>query len=99
MAAPEGWKKASPDFVQFEEVGQHYAGKLISKGVVNFPNGDVGRYTLEDDEGNLIAFLGGAVIDRVLDTIEIGTDVYVEYTGDERTAANQTVRLFDVFTR
>jgi len=90
------FRDVQPDFVTFDREGDAKEGRLRSKSSVDVANGTVGKYTLQADTGELIAFLGGVVLDDAFALIEIGAYVRVEFVSTEKRAGGKTLRHFKV---
>lgn len=75
------------------------SGILTEKDRVNMSGGPVGRYKIEDSDGKITTFLGGVILDDLLSLIEIGSDVFIKYTGAEKSAAagHSPTKQFEVF--
>jgi hypothetical protein len=96
MATDRKFRRVNADFFQFENEGDTIEGMLLDKGVATFPQGDVGKYTIETEDGKHHSFLGSTVIDQAFTLIEPGAYVRVTFTGTTRTNNKMTMKQFDV---
>lgn len=90
------FKSISPTFIKFESEGEQVEGILRSKTTIDFQNGPVGKYTLEPETGELISFLGGAVLDQAMNMVEIGNYVRVTFEGISKLDGAKTLKNYKV---
>lgn len=91
------WKKVEPEFFKFAKQGDQLIGILIGHDQVEINDKPVNRWYVELAEGKgEVAFLGGAIIDRLLTRIPEGTVVNVTYTGLISTSKKRQVKGYDV---
>ena len=74
-------------------------GVLMASDGIMMQGKRVGKYKLENEDGDTIAFLGTVILDDKLSTIEIGTDIRIELAGSQKSATpgHSPTRLFKVF--
>ena len=61
-------------------------GVLVSSDSIIMQGKPVGKYKLETEDGNTVAFLGSVILDDKLGTVEIGADIRIELVGSEKSA-------------
>jgi len=88
----------SETFVQFINPGDEVHGKLVSVSKQAMPSGDVGRYTVENDEGRY-TFLGTVQVDHMLGGKRLGYDFKLVFKGLLPTGQGREVKEFDLFER
>ena len=91
------YRKITPDFYKFEKPGDFVAGRLIMSDKVEMQEGPVSRYTLSDDMGGLVAFLGSKIIDSSLALVADDTWIKVIFVGQTKTLSGRPVNKFDVY--
>lgn len=84
---------AKPTFVPWDEEGTKVAGSIKDMSFVDFKEGAVPRYTVEDDDGQLWSFLAPVQIADALRRVPEG--VYVEIT-QMATPRGKNYKEFDV---
>ena len=99
-----GWKKKSAQKVNFGETGDP-GGRKVAKGealvgkIVGVEettmDGHPHNYTMEDENGDLLTFLGTAALDRLIKDEE-GSLVKLTYLGDVKSGGGFNVKQFDV---
>ncbi len=92
---PESAKAKESDYEYRKVVN----GVLLEKGTMNMSGGPVGRYKLDQENGDPVSFLGSVMLDDKLALAEVGDDVYVAWTGSEKssTTGHSDTGLFEVF--
>lgn len=77
---------------------QELAGVLDSSELVNMQGGRVGKYKIELENGEKVGFLGGAILDDKLGSVEIGTDIKIVFDGFEKAKPGKSaMKKFQVF--
>lgn len=78
---------------------EELAGILLEKDRMNMSGGPVGRYKIEQENGEIVTFLGGVILDDKLSMIEIGTDIEIKYLGAEKSSAagHSPTKQYSVF--
>lgn len=77
-------ERKEPAFVSFQTKGDKYEGKLLAVEKIKVQNGFAKRYTLEQRDGQRIAFLGTAKIDALLSLDDVEHLIFVAYSGDNQ---------------
>ena len=95
----QDWKEQTPAFYQFTEVGQELVGVLVAIGMIPIRDTEVKTYTVEHSPGNLAKFLGGVALDTIMENVQIGQEIKLQYTGKEKTAQGYQVKKFRLWTR
>ena len=74
-------------------------GVLMASDSIIMQGKPVGKYKLETENGDIVAFLGTVILDDKLSVIEIGTDIRIELAGSQksRTPGHSPTRQFRVF--
>ena len=85
------------NFFVFDEENAELVGILVEKGMQSFPNGDVGRYKIQIEDGTVSSFLGSTVLDDLLARIPEGTDLKIVYTGTVQSRAKRAVKQYKLF--
>ncbi len=99
---PEGkpgrtFRKVTPDFYKFEKEGDALEGTLLYRDVIDLQDGPVDRFTIVNDDGELIAFLGNKIMSGALRNIPDDTYIRVVFVGKTQTLGGRPVNKFDVF--
>lgn len=89
-------KEIKETFVQFTIPGDQVHGKLVAHSAQHMPGGDVGRYTVVNEEGRF-TFLGSTQIDHMLGDKRLGYDFKLVFMGTEPTAGDREVKQFNLF--
>jgi hypothetical protein len=94
------FRSIKADFFEFAEIGQSLEGTLVVRDSMTFHRAgtstDVGKYTIQTDEGERISFLGGTVVDQTLEGVELGTYIRITYIGKKKTANQMEMKDFDI---
>lgn len=88
------WEEKVAGKVTFDKEGMEIIGRITD---IKDTELGVKSYSLLDDEGNLLSFLGTTVLDRCLST-ELNSRVRIIYTGQVRTGRGFQVKQFRIFT-
>lgn len=74
-------------------------GNLVSSESITMQGKPVGKYKIEKENGEIVAFLGSVILDDKLSTVEIGTDIRIELVGSEKsaTAGHSPTKQFRVY--
>lgn len=88
------WEEKTPEKITFDTPGMEVIGRITDIKPTELK---VNSYTLLNDEGDLVSFLGTTVLDRVLST-ELNSRVKIVYTGEARTGRGYKVKQFRIFT-
>lgn len=94
-AGAKSRREIKVNFVTIED-GKSVEGKLVSRRTVKFPNGDVGSYTLQSDNGDEFSILGSTQLDTLLSQVEDGEYVWVTHVGETRTSSGRKMRTWKV---
>ena len=98
MTTERQWEDVEPAFKTWEKKGESVEGNFISSEEFVYATGDNGiRYILEDDDGVRVAFNGTKQLNSLLQTIEFGTYIKVEYVGEVKTSQPQPAKIFKVY--
>ncbi len=92
------YKERTPQFFQFKEEGDEIEGVLLGVSDTVVQENDTKRYTVQTVDG-LNAFLGGTQIDALLEGVEVGTQIKLQYTGTTKTASGRTLKQFRLWTQ
>lgn len=76
--------------------GDAVEGWLRAKSTVDVQNGTIGKYTIEQETGKLLAFLGGTILDDAMALIDVGAFVRVTFDRVEKRAGGKTLKHFNV---
>ena len=92
------FREVTAEFVTFTVPGMSYEGTLLNKmtTLVGTPQKEVGKYTIVTDDGEPLAFLGGAILDEAFALIEVGQYVRVTYDREEMKAGGHRLKHFKV---
>jgi hypothetical protein len=87
------WDEKISGKISFEKEGMEVVGKVTD---IKSTDLGVNSYSLTDEDGDLVSFLGTTVLDRLLST-ELNSLVKIIYTGEVRTGRGFKVKQFRVF--
>lgn len=82
---PDGYNEVEVEFFQFKNVGDSIAGRLIEKHITTIQGNKCGKYAIVDQSNKRAVFLGSVQMDELLNTVAVGTEIYVEYIGQGAT--------------
>jgi hypothetical protein len=90
--------KVESNFVKIDELpNQSIEGTILSRDIQKFANGtEVGRYRLEQENGEAVTFLGSTQLDEFLGKVPDGSFVRVTLTGKSKTGANRSMKEYTV---
>lgn len=89
-------RKLNPELFKFEAEGSFVEGVLVGSRIHDFKTGPATKYTLRKEDGNLVVFFGAAMLDSLMDTVEVGTYVHIVFKGQEKTTEGQPLNMYDV---
>ena len=90
-------QSVEPRFHQWGEIGDKVSGTLVDRQTFQYRNGNEGtRYILADDNGEMFQFNGTTQLSNLMDLIENGTYIEIEYIEDVETDQPQPAKIFDV---
>jgi len=94
----EEFEKVEDSIFRFEVEGDAISGKLIS--IEDSMSYDNKVYKLQTDDGLMTVF-GTTVLDRIMKSIEVGTDIKIVYKGlqESKEKGYQPYKLFEVFKK
>jgi hypothetical protein len=101
-AEPEGYKEVTVDFFQFKNTGDHVSGTLIQKREITLGSrgNKCGKYTLRQNDGKLISFLGSTQLDDQLSRMPVNSDLWIQFTHVEKLeGSNYDLKHFKVFVK
>jgi hypothetical protein len=97
---PRQFRNITADFYQFDQEGKSLEGTLLAKDTMTFHRAgiatDEGKYTIQNDAGERISFLGGTELDQTLATVDVGSYIRVTYTGERKASSGMMVKQFAV---
>ena len=97
MPRQRKFKKIEPRFVRFENIGETVEGWVVNARDFQFRSGNPGvKYTLRDDNGQLLEFNAPAILRERLFTVGQGEYIRVTYSGDIDTGKDSPAKNFTV---
>lgn len=97
MTTKRTYREVPQDFQSLDAEHPEIEGCLVKKTTQSFPNGVVGRYSVETGEGKTITFLGSTIIDDLLENVPEGTFIRVEYAGEIKTGQGRKLKQIKLF--
>lgn len=90
--------KVESNFVKIDELpNTMIEGTILSRDIQKFANGtEVGRYRLEQENGEAVTFLGSTQLDEFLGKVPDGAFVRITLTGKSKTGANRSMKEYTV---
>lgn len=94
---PRKMRSLEPRFYQFEKIGDSIDGTMTTKQTFTYRNGNEGmRYVLTQDDGELVQFNGTTQLNTLLQLVDDGVYIIVQYVDDVETDQPQPAKIFDV---
>ena len=93
-----GYEKVEADIFRFEKEGDEIRGKLIAKE--DSMSYDNKVYKIETEDGLRVVF-GTTVLDRIMESIEVGSELKIVFTGvkESKEKGYSPYKLFDVYKK
>lgn len=89
-------KPVTGAYAKFEEKGDMAAGTLQGFVVINVRGSATPKYTLRQDDGEIVSFLGTVQQIEILRQLPVGSYVQIIYTGLKERATNGNVKIFEI---
>ena len=91
------FKQITPEFVQWNEVGQTVEGAIVEISTVAGKFGEAKMLTLRPDEGPPVKLFASAKFQEVEEQLTQGTYIRVTYKGEIETGEGQPMKDLDIF--
>ena len=95
----DGWREQTPEFYKFSEAGQELIGRMVATGSIPIRDTEVRTYTLEVAPGQNVRFLGGVGLDAIMETVPMGQEIKLLFTGLEKTSQGYMVKKFRLWVK
>lgn len=92
------WKETTPDFKQFEKVGDIIEGELLGYTDIQIKGITVKRWQMRRlSDGIAVGFLGGVSLDSMLEAVPVGSTIKLEFVGKVSLGGGMAVKKFKMF--
>jgi hypothetical protein len=96
------WKSTAGVVHQFNESGDSIEGELVAvrDGQYMRTNGTKSKiFDIRGNDGKIETVFGSMVLERQMQSVQLGTDVKIVYKGMITTKTGRQAKSFDVFTK